>query len=508
MQTAQKPRLTLWQIWNMSFGFLGIQFGFGLQLANMSAIYTKLGADPDKIPILWLAGPMTGLLIQPIIGSMSDRTWNWLGRRRPYFLTGAILSSVALFFMPDAPALWVAATMLWVLDASINISMEPFRAFVADKLPADQRTAGFVMQSFFIGIGAAVANALPSILGRFGVTGNAANGVPFAVQYAFKLGAVVFLLAVLWTVFTSKEYPPEDMEAFRRKKSERKKFHVEGKFLMIGAAAGALLGICRGGLVDHHLTVWHVLAGLVVGGAIGTVLSGPEVGAALREMPQTMKRLAFVQFFTWMGLFCMWMFFSLATAQQVFGTVDPKAAAFDQGTAFGGQTFAWYSIVCFLVAFVLPPLAKRTNRRVVHSIALVAGGLSLLATGFIHDRLLWQCTMIGVGLAWASILSMPYAMLSGALPAARMGVYMGIFNFFIVIPEILASLALGPVVKQVFGNDPVKVVMMGGASMIIAALLTQWVNEPAENPELLSRMAEQEGMMETVTPVEPAPEVL
>jgi maltose/moltooligosaccharide transporter len=245
-----------------------------------------------------------------------------------------------------------------------------------------------------------------------------------------------------------------------------------------------------------------------VGGAIGTGLSGRVVGAALREMPQTMKRLAFVQFFTWMGLFCMWMFFSLATAQQVFGTVDPKAAAFDQGTAFGGQTFAWYSIVCFLVAFVLPPLAKRTNRRVVHSIALVAGGLSLLATGFIHDRLLWQCTMIGVGLAWASILSMPYAMLSGALPAARMGVYMGIFNFFIVIPEILASLALGPVVKQVFGNDPVKVVMMGGASMIIAALLTQWVNEPAENPELLSRMAEQEGMMETVTPVEPAPEVL
>jgi len=490
----------------MSFGFLGIQFGFGLQLANMSAIYAKLGAEPDKIPILWLAGPMTGLLIQPIIGSMSDRTWNWLGRRRPYFLTGAILSSVALFFMPDAPALWAAATMLWILDASINISMEPFRAFVADKLPADQRTTGFVMQSFFIGAGAAVANALPSILGHFGVTGNAPNGVPLAVQYAFKLGAAVFLLAVLWTVCTSREYPPEDMPAFLRKKSQHKRFHVEPVFLLIGAGAGALLGISRGVLVDHNLTVWHVLAGGVVGGAIGTVLSGPEVGAALREMPQTMKRLAVVQFFTWMGLFCMWMFFSLATAQQVFGAVNPKSPAFDEGTAFGGQTFAWYSIVCFLVAFILPPLAKATNRRVVHTIALCAGGLSLLATGFIHDRLLWQCTMIGVGLAWASILSMPYAILSGALPASRMGVYMGIFNFFIVIPEILASLALGPVVKQLFGNDPVKVVMLGGASMLIAALLTQWVKETSENPEALAQIVDEEGMLGTATPVEPAPE--
>ena len=464
----------------MSFGFLGIQFGFGLQLANMSAIYAKLGAEPSKIPILWLAGPMTGLLVQPIIGSMSDRTWSRLGRRRPYFLAGAILSSVALFFMPDAPALWVAATMLWVLDMSINVSMEPFRAFVADKLPAEQRTTGFVMQSFFIGIGAATANALPAIFARFGITGNAPNGVPLTVQYAFKLGAVVFLLAVLWTVCASREYPPEDMAEFRRKKREHRGFRFDPRFLAAGACSGALLGVSRGALVDHHLTLWHVLAGLGVGGAIGAVLSGPEVSAALREMPLTMKRLAFVQFFTWMGLFCMWMFFSLATAQQVFGTVDPKSPAFDQGTAFGGQTFAWYSIVCFLVAFTLPLLARATSRRVVHSLALVAGGLSLLATGYIHDRVLWQCTMIGVGLAWASVLSMPYAILSGALPSTRTGVYMGIFNFFIVIPEILASLALEPVVKGLFGNDPVKVVMMGGASLLIAAVLTQFVREPAE----------------------------
>ena len=475
-----RPRLTLPQIFNMSFGFLGIQFGFGLQLANMSAIYAKLGAEPSKIPMLWLAGPMTGLLVQPIIGSMSDRTWNWLGRRRPYFTVGAILSSIALFFMPDAPSLWIAAAMLWVLDASINVSMEPFRAFVADKLPPEQRTTGFVMQSFFIGVGAFVANELPTIFSHFGVVGNAANGVPLTVVYAFKLGAAAFLLAVLYTVFTSREYPPENMEEFERQKHTHKTFHFHPMFLLIGGIAGALLGASRGALVEHHLTALHVLIGGGIGAAIGLVLSGPEVFDALREMPRTMKQLAVVQFFTWLGLFCMWMFFGLATAKQIFGTTDAKSPAFDEGTAFGGQTFGWYSIVCFLVAFILPPLAKMTSRKTVHSLALIAGGLSLLATGFLKGpeaKTLWQCTMIGVGLAWASILSMPYAILSGALPAKRMGVYMGIFNFFIVIPEILASLALEPLVKQAFGNDPVKVVMLGGASLLVAAVMTQFVRD-------------------------------
>jgi maltose/moltooligosaccharide transporter len=465
----QKPRLSFWQIWNMSFGFLGIQFGWGLQLANMSAIYAKLGADASKIPILWLAGPVTGLLVQPIIGAMSDRTWCWLGRRRPYFSIGAILSCVALFFMPDAPALWAAATMLWVLDASINVSMEPFRAFVADKLPDNQRTVGFVMQSFFIGIGAAVANALPEILRRWGVTGNAPNGVPLSVQYAFRLGAVVFLLAVIWTVATSKEYPPEDMNEFRRKRAQRTGLELQPGFLLMGAIAGALLGVTRGLLVDGHLTALHVLIGAGIGAAIGGVLSGPHVAPALREMPATMKQLAVVQFFSWLGLFCMWMFFGLATAQQIYHTTDPNSPDFDAGTSFGGQTFAWYSIVCFLVAFLLPVASRLTSRKFVHGVALAAGGFCLLNTGFIHDRVLWQCTMIGVGVAWASILAMPYAMLSGALPAERIGVYMGIFNFFIVIPEILASIALEPIVKRVFNNNPVNVVMLGGASMLVAA---------------------------------------
>ncbi|HZR19930.1 MAG TPA: MFS transporter [Verrucomicrobiae bacterium] len=461
----------------MNFGFLGIQFGWGLQLANMSAIYAKLGADASKIPILWLAGPVTGLLVQPIIGSMSDRTWCWLGRRRPYFSVGAILSCIALFFMPDAPALWAAATMLWVLDASINVSMEPFRAFVADKLPDEQRTAGFVMQSFFIGIGAAIANALPAIFRRFGVMGNSPNGVPLAVEYAFRLGAVVFLLAVIWTVATSNEYPPEDLAEFRRKKAERGGFFIQPGFLLIGAIAGALLGMARGALVDGHLSAWHILAGAAIGAAIGTVLSGPHVAPAIKEMPQTMKQLAVVQFFSWLGLFCMWMFFGLATAQQVFHTTDPKSRDFDEGTLFGGQTFAWYSIVCFLVAFILPVAARATSRKLVHAVALVAGGIALLSTGFIHDRVLWQCTMIGVGIAWASILAMPYAMLSGALPAERVGVYMGIFNFFIVIPEILASLALEPIVKRVFNDSPVNVVMLGGASMLVAAAFVSRVKD-------------------------------
>ena len=401
-----KPRLSFWQISNMSFGFLGIQFGWGLQLANMSAIYTKLGADPDRIPILWLAGPVTGLLIQPLIGSMSDRTWNKLGRRRPYFLVGAILSSIALFFMPDSTVLWMAATLLWVLDASINVSMEPFRAFVADKLNVDQRTTGFIMQSFFIGVGATLANALPIMFRKLGVTGATSSGIPLTVQYSFKIGAVVFLLAVLWTVFTSREYPPENMEEFNRMRKEKR--------------------------------------GLIKG--LG------EVFSAIREMPTTMKQLAIVQMFTWLGLFCMWMFYGLATAYHVFGAPSKASPLFDSGTEWGGWMFAIYSIVCFGVAFLLPKLASATSRKVVHFIALVCGGLGLLSMYFIHTPNMQYITMVGIGIAWASILAMPYAILSGALPAARMGVYMGVFNFFIVIPEIIASVTFGPIIRGITGE--------------------------------------------------------
>jgi maltose/moltooligosaccharide transporter len=440
----QKPRLSFGQIWNMSFGFLGIQFGWGLQMANMSAIYAKLGANPDDIPILWLAAPLTGLIVQPIIGSMSDRTWNRLGRRRPYFLTGAILSSIVLFFMPDSPYLWVAATLLWVLDASINISMEPFRAFVADKLNMEQRTAGFVMQSFFIGLGATLANALPWLLRQAGVEGDTASGVPLTVQYAFKLGAAVFLLAVVWTVVTSREYPPENLEEFRRKQAE-----VRG-----------------------------------VGSAVEEILS------ALREMPQTMKQLAVVQFLTWLGLFCMFLFFTHATALQAFGTTDAKSEAFTRAQEWGGICFAAYSVVCFLVAFLLPQVAALTSRKLTHALALVCGGVGLLSVYFIHDQYVLLLTMVGVGIAWASILAMPYAILSGALPPARMGVYMGIFNFFITLPEIIASLTFQPLVKYVFNNNPVYVVMLGGASMLVAAALMSIVRDVAGEGVPVGRVLE------------------
>ena len=435
---TQKPRLSPAGLFNMSFGFLGIQFGWGLQLANMSAVYEKLGARPDQVPLLWLAAPVTGLLVQPIIGALSDRTWGRLGRRRPYFLTGAVLASVALFFMPTSSSLWMAATLLWILDASINISMEPFRAFVADKLDASQRTTGFVVQSLFIGIGASLANAMPLFLRTMGVSGNTASGIPLTVKYSFQFGAVVFLLAVLWTVVTTSEFPPEDMAAFERARTE-------------GQGIRALL---------------H------------------EIGQSIRDMPATMRQLGMVQLLTWLGLFCMWLFFVPATARHVFGATDPKSELYTRGVEWGGFTFAFYSITCFIVALALPGLAARTSRQFVHAVALACGAAGLLSVYMIHDKYLLLLSMVGVGIAWASILSMPYAILSNALPPGRMGVYMGVFNFFIVIPEIVASLFFGPLSRLLFGegnpNAPVYFVMLGGLCLLAASLLVMRVHDVGE----------------------------
>ena len=439
----EKPRLSFRQLFNMNFGFLGIQFGWGLQLANMSAVYEKLGARPDQVPLLWLAAPVTGLLVQPIIGALSDRTWGRLGRRRPYFLVGAVLASIALFFMPTSSTLWMAASLLWILDASVNVSMEPFRAFVADKLNTSQRTAGYVMQSFFIGVGASLANALPLFLSWMGVTGNTGSGIPLTVKYAFQFGALVFLLAVLWTVFTTSEYPPDDMEAFERERKNHR-------------GAGAILG---------------------------------EIGSALREMPATMMQLAVVQVFTWLGLFCMWLFFVPATARHVFGASDPQSALYTAGIEWGGFAFAFYSITCFIVALGMPKLAAMTSRKTVHASALTCGGIGLLSVYLIHDKYVLLLSMVGVGIAWASILSMPYAILSTALPPHRMGVYMGVFNFFIVIPEIVASLGFGPLIRTVFGennpNAPLYVVMLGGVCLLTAALCVTFVRDTGE-PERLT----------------------
>ena len=442
-----RPPLSFWQIWNMCFGFLGIQFGWALQMANMSAIYEYLGADAHQIPILWLAAPLTGLLVQPVIGHLSDRTWNRLGRRRPYFLTGALLASCALIAMPHSSSLWMAAGLLWVLDASINISMEPFRAFVADLLPAVQRTRGYAMQAVFIGLGAVIASVLPWALsgllpvGREG--GTSGPAIPLAVRLAFYTGAVVFLAAVLWTVFTTREHPPEDLEAFRRMKAEKAGF----------AAAVA------------------------------------EVFHDVLAMPPTMRRLAWIQIFTWLGFFCMWLYFGVAVARNIFGGA-PGTPAYDQGIAWAGNCFAMYSAVCFAFSFALPAVAARLGRRLTHALCLALGALGLMSVALIEDKYMLLLPMVGVGVAWASTLAMPYAILAGALPAGKTGIYMGIFNFFIVIPEILAALGFGTLLErlltnesalvlQLGGDSRLAVVVIGGVSLAVAAALCVIVIDPS-----------------------------
>ncbi len=426
-----KPRRSFWQIWNMSFGFLGIQFGWGLQMANMSAIYEYLGARADQIPMLWLAAPLTGLIVQPIIGHASDRTWGRLGRRRPYFLVGAILSSGALLLMPRSSALWMAAGLLWVLDASINISMEPFRAFVADLLPEEQRTRGFAMQSLFIGLGAVIASALPWFLTNIlHITGGsgAAHEIPISVRTSFYVGAVAFLGAVLWTIISTPEYPPEDLDAFRRNKQEK----------------------------------------------TGLLRNARAIVAAIGAMPATMRQLAWVQLCTWLGLFCMWLYFPVAVAHNVFGA-DQSSPAYTAGVEWAGICFGMYSLVCFGFSFALPAIARVLGRKLTHSLCLVCGALGLLSVVLIHSKFLLLLSMTGVGIAWASVLSMPYAILAGSLPPAQTGVYMGIFNFFIVIPEILASLGFGWVMRHLLNNNRLAAVVAGGVFLMLAAFLMQRV---------------------------------
>ena len=428
---SEKPRLSFWQIWNMSFGFFGIQFGWGLQMANMSAIYRYLGAEEKDIAILWLAAPLTGLIVQPIIGYYSDRTWNRFGRRRPYFLTGAILASLALLVMPHCPSVWIAAGLLWILDASVNISMEPFRAFVGDMLPPAQRKSGFAMQSLLIGLGAVLSSALPWLLkNTLGIKGEAAgSAIPLTVMIAFTAGAFVFFLAVLYTILTTREYPPDDMAAFERMKKE---------------TSG-------------------------IGHAFGEIFHG------IGSMPRTMRQLAVVQFFTWFALFCMWIYFVPAVAAHHFGGA-PGAESYERGVEFGGLCFSVYNGVAFAFSFLLLALVRKLAAKSVHTVCLAVGAVGLLAVPFVPSPSWLFASMTCVGVAWASILSMPYAMLSNALPPAKMGFYMGVFNFFIVLPQILASVGLGKVVEKLLHGDAMQAVLMGGVSMLLAAAATPLVS--------------------------------
>ena len=500
----EKPRLSFWQIWNMSFGFLGIQFGFALQNSNVSRIFETLGAKIDEIPILWIAAPVTGLIIQPIIGYMSDRTWGKLGRRRPYFLAGAILSTIALFFMPNSPVLWVAAGMLWILDASINISMEPFRAFVGDNLPSSQRTSGFAMQSFFIGVGAVVASALPYMMTNwFGIANSAPEGqIPDSVKFSFYFGGAVFLTAVIYTIATSKEYSPTEMAQFsgedlETEQSQHKVVSKSSRFvnlgliwLFVGSALSLLFALILE-IKDYGLHVLFIgsavfgLLQILVGYFVSSQKTNGLVSVIddLYNMPKTMSQLAIVQFFTWFALFSMWIYTTPTVTHHIFGATDSSSKLYNDGADWVGIIFSVYNGFSAIVAFLLPVIASKTSRRFVHMLSLVIGGIGLISFYFIQNPNFLIASMLGVGLAWASILSMPYAILAGSLPQKKMGVYMGIFNFFIVIPQITAASILGWFVKNLFADEAIYALVLGGISMIIAGILTLRVQD-VDDPNL------------------------
>ena len=578
----KKPQLTFAQIWNMSFGFLGIQFGFALQNANVSRIFETLGADVEQIPILWIAAPVTGLIIQPIVGYLSDNTWNRLGRRRPFFLIGAILSSIALIFMPNSPHLWIAAGMLWIMDASINITMEPFRAFVGDMLPSDQRTRGFAMQSFFIGIGAVVASALPYMMTNwFGIANTAPEGViPPSVKWSFYVGGLVFFLAVMWTIYRTKEYSPEQLAEFERAEAteakleqieiERPSGAVMAKQKMRQAPFIMLVGVGLSALIFqmgwakelYILSGGFIIYALLIGIAAVMQKDGSKNGFTivfddLYLMPKTMKQLSVVQFFSWFALFAMWIYTTAGLTSHVYNmnlsadevaqlsTInmewalggdgeewsdripviqeelnryqqkiehgDEEVSAtmrvvnyfldkdrslslneplkerleyiqlqYNTGADWVGILFAMYNGFAAIVAFLLPVIAGKTSRKTTHAISLVFGAIGLISIYFITDPIYILISMVGVGLAWASILAMPYAILAGALPANKMGVYMVIFNFFIVLPQILAASILGFLVGTLFGGEAIYALILGGLTWIIAAILVMFVNDVDE----------------------------
>jgi maltose/moltooligosaccharide transporter len=424
----QKPRLSFWQIWNMSFGFLGIQFGFALQNANASRILQTFGADVHHLSWFWLVAPMTGMIVQPIIGYFSDRTWNRLGRRRPYFLAGALLTSIALILMPNAPHLssliapmFIGGGLLMIMDASINISMEPFRALVADKLPDEQHTLGFSVQTLLIGIGAVIGSWLPYILFNwFGVTNEPSSRglVPMNVIVSFYFGAFVLLGAIIWTVVSTKEYPSEYYAVEDGAKEEKKK-----KF----------------------------------------------------TIPKTMVQLLLVQFFSWFALFSMWVYTTPAVAQHFFGTTDPGSREFQEAGDWVGILFGIYNGVSAIIALMLPLVAKKAGKRRTHAIALAIGGLSFLSFSIMPDHHWLILPMIGIGIAWGSILAMPYAILANTIPPRQMGMFMGLFNMSITIPQIVNGIFGGLILRYVFHDDPLNSILMAGALMICGAVSVLFV---------------------------------
>ncbi|GLP95849.1 MFS transporter [Paraferrimonas sedimenticola] len=493
----EKPNLSFWQIWNMCFGFLGIQFGFALQNANVSRIFQTLGADMETIPLLWIAGPVTGLLVQPIVGYFSDRTWTRMGRRRPYFLWGAVFTSASLVLMPNSSVLWMAAGMLWIMDAAINVSMQPFRAFVGDNLPKKQQPKGFAMQSFFIGVGSVVASMLPWILAHFGVSNEAGPGeIPDTVRYAFYIGAVVLFVAVGWTVVSSKEYTPEQLEAFDEQDAQERppvvqrtaEAYNKGAWLWLLPGLIGAIGVY---LFDLDKQLYILTITLAIFGVIQLVVGKRRAAAKpsngfdtvmddLFNMPQIMKQLAWVQFFSWFALFAMWIYTTAAVTEVHYGSTDTSSEAYNQGANWVGVLFAAYNGFAAAAAVVIPALVRQFGLRKAHLINLLLGAAGFMSFLVIDDPRYLLISMVGVGFAWASILSLPYAMLAGCLPANKMGVYMGIFNFFISIPQLLAATILGLIVKFAFDNQPIYALVVGAVSLVLAGICSLLVSTDSE----------------------------
>ena len=492
-----KPQLSFWQLWNMSFGYVGIQFGFALQNANVSRIFETLGAKVDNIPILWIAAPVSGLLIQPIIGHMSDKTWNRLGRRKPYFLLGAILASLSLLVMPNSPYLWFAAGMLWIMDASINISMQPFRAFIGDMLPDEQRTKGFAVQTFFIGASSIIASILPYLFTKWLHIANTApeGQIPPSVKWSFYIGGIVFLLAILWTIFSVKEYSPEEQAEFNihetdaaaKEGSEIKlnttAYYTEGAVLLVlGLIFTYLvknLGWYQGlYILSFGISIYGVLqlaaAKRFSMGKIGGIV---EIIYDLKNMPKTMKQLALVTVFTWFALFAMFIYSTSAVTSFHFGSTDTKSDLYNDGANWVGVLMAVYNGVAALVAFLLPVIARKTSRVATHVVCLIIGGLGLISMCLFKEPKLLLISMTAIGIAWASLLTMPYAILSTAVPYKKMGVYMGMFNIFVVIPQILASAILGLLVRTVFHGQAIDAIVLGGVAMIASGILMMFVKD-------------------------------
>jgi len=444
MNTQQKPRLSFWQIWNMSFGFLGIQYGFGLQQANMSPIFRYLGADEANLPILWLAGPITGLLVQPLIGAISDGTWTRFGRRRPFFVIGAIIGSVAVLAMPYSPVLWVAAGLMWILDAAMNTAMEPYRALIGDNLPKDQRTLGFSVQSFMIGAGQVLANVMPSVLAFAGIaTVAVSNTVPDFVKYSFVIGVAAMLITVIWTASTTDEYPPENLEEFRKEQAEK-------------------------------------------GGVLGNF---KEIFTAVKEMPKPMRQLWWVKFFTWYGLPLMWQYLSLSIARHCYNAPTAESPGFAEGTAMGGIGLMVMNITTVALSFFFPLIVRVTGTRITHAICLTIGGIGFISMLFTTSVYVVLGGMVLVGIAWASIITMPFVMTTSVVPASRIGVYMGLLNAFICIPQIINNLTIGLIYKPILGDDPRNALVLAGICLVLAAgcnfLISKEVEVSADTEDIL-----------------------